>query len=188
MSGAPRRAAPLRAAAGRARAGIVAMGRGAALAVLALAALIPFAALLVLALTPVWGIWTAITLDGAGRGRWRLPSEGLPPGGGGWFTQVVNLPAEALRPIFGAGFLRAVCMFLTALALAVIPLAAPPLLAGIRQVSSAWHSTPPSSSWAPSRAPHANCCGTPAATPRRLSPSSAGWCAVSARRSSPTGA
>ena len=136
MSGGPRRAAPLRRTAGRARTGIVAIGRGAALAALALAALIPLAALLVLALTPLWGIWTAITLDGAGRGRWRLPAEVPLPGGGGWFTQVVNLPTEALRPVFGAGFLRAVCLFLTALALAVIPLAAPPLLAGIRQVSS----------------------------------------------------
>src|SRR5580693_5281204 len=110
MSGAPWRAAPLRAAAGRARAGIVAIGRGAALAALALAALIPFAALLVQALTPLWGIWTAITLDG--QGRRRLPAEVPLPGGGGWFAQVVNLPTEALRPIFGAGFLRAVCMFL----------------------------------------------------------------------------
>jgi hypothetical protein len=55
---------------------------------------------------------------------------------GGWFTQLVNLPTQAVRPIFGDGFFRAVCLFLTAIALAVIPLAAPPLLAGIRQVSS----------------------------------------------------
>jgi signal transduction histidine kinase len=88
----------------------------------------------VLALTPLWGIWTAVTLDG--QGRRRLPAEVPVPGGSGWFAQVVNLPTEALRPIFGAGFLRALCMFLTALALAVIPLAAPPLLASIRQVSS----------------------------------------------------
>jgi signal transduction histidine kinase len=134
MSGAPWRAAPLRAAAGRARAGIVAIGRGAVLAALALAALIPLAALLVLALTPLWGSWTAITLDG--QGRRRLPAGVLPSAGDGWFTRVVNLPTEALRPIFGAGFLRAVCLFLTALALTVVPLAAPSLLAGIRQVSS----------------------------------------------------
>jgi signal transduction histidine kinase len=134
MSGAPRRGAPLRWTAGRARAGIVAIGRGAALAALALAALIPLAALLVLALTPVWGIWVAFTLDGVPQRRRFV--EGLQPAGGGWFTQVVNLPIEAVRPIFGDGFFRAVCLFLTALALAVIPLAAPPLLAGIRQVSS----------------------------------------------------
>lgn len=133
MSGAPRRAALLRWTAGRAWAGIVATGRGAALAALALAALIPLAALLVLALTPLWGVWTAITLDG--QGRRRLPAE-LQPAGAGWFASVINLPTEALRPIFGAGFLRALCLFVTALALAVIPLAAPPLLAGIRQVSS----------------------------------------------------
>ena len=154
MSGTPRRGAALRWTAGRARAGIVAIGRGAALAVLALAALIPFAALLVLALTPLWGIWTAITLDG--QGRRRLPAEVPVPGGGGWFAQVVNLPTEALRPIFGAGFMRAVCMFLTALALAVIPLAAPPLLTGIRQVSSGvrvlsgrWAGVPIPSSYQP---------------------------------------
>jgi signal transduction histidine kinase len=134
MSGAPRRAAPLRWTAGRARAGIAAIGRGAVLAALALAALIPLAALLVLALTPLWGSWTAVTLDG--QGRRRLPAGVLPSAGDGWFTRVVNLPTEALRPIFGAGFLRAVCLFLTALAVAVIPLTAPPLLAGIRQVSS----------------------------------------------------
>jgi len=134
MSGAAWRAAPLRRTADGARAGIAAIGRGAALAVLALAALIPFAAVLVVALTPLWGIWTAITLDG--QGRRRLPTGVLPSADGGWFAQVVNLPTEALRPIFGAGFLRAVCLFLTALALAVIPLTAPPLLAGIRQVSS----------------------------------------------------
>jgi signal transduction histidine kinase len=133
MSGGPRRAAPLRWTAGRARAGIVAIGRGAVLAALALATVIPLAALLVLALTPLWGVWTAITLDG--QGRRRLPAE-LQPGGSGWFAPVVNLPTEALRPVFGAGFLRALCLFVTALALAVIPLAAPPLLAGIRQVSS----------------------------------------------------
>ena len=134
MSGAAWRAAPLRRTADGARAGIAAIGRGAALAVLALAALIPFAAVLVVALTPLWGSWTAITLDG--QGRRRLPTGVLPSADGGWFAQVVNLPTEALRPIFGAGFLRAVCLFLTALALAVIPLTAPPLLAGIRQVSS----------------------------------------------------
>jgi signal transduction histidine kinase len=134
MSGAPRRTAPLRWTAGRARAGIVAIGRGAALAGLALAALIPLATLLVLALTPLWGIWTAVTLDGVPQRR-RFVEE-LQPAGGGWFTQLVNLPTEAVRPIFGDGFFRTVCLFLTALALAVIPLAAPPLLAGIRQVSS----------------------------------------------------
>jgi signal transduction histidine kinase len=134
MSGDPRRAAPLRRTAGRARAGIVAIGRGAALAALALAALIPLAALLVLALTPLWGIWTAVTLDGVPQRRRFV--EGLQPSGGGWLAQVVNLPTEAFRPIFGDGFFRAVCLVLTALALAVIPLAAPPLLAGIRQVSS----------------------------------------------------
>jgi signal transduction histidine kinase len=134
MSGAPRRAAPLRWMAGRARAGIVAIGRGAALAALALAALIPLAALLVLALTPLWGIWTAVTLDGVPQRRRFV--EGLQPAGGGWFTQVVNLPIYAFRPVFGDGFFRAICLFLTALALAVIPLCAPPLLAVIRQVSS----------------------------------------------------
>jgi hypothetical protein len=88
----------------------------------------------VVALVPVWGIWTAITLDGVPQRRRFV--EGLQLASGGWFTQLVNLPTEAVRPIFGDGFLRAVCLFLTALALAVIPLAAPPLLAGIRQVSS----------------------------------------------------
>jgi signal transduction histidine kinase len=134
MSGAPRRAAPLRWTVGRARAGSAAIGRGAVLAALAALALIPLAALLVLALTPLWGIWTAITLDGVPQ-RHRFV-EGLQPVGGGWFTQLVSLPVEAVRPIFGDGFFRAVCLFLTALALAVIPLTAPPLLAGIRQVSS----------------------------------------------------
>jgi hypothetical protein len=120
MSGAPRRGAPLRWTAGPARAGIVAIGRGAALAALALAALIPLAALLVLVLTPVWGIWTAFTLDGVPQRRRFV--EGLQPAGGGWFTEMVSLPTEAVRPIFGDGFFRAVCLFLTALALAVIPL------------------------------------------------------------------
>jgi signal transduction histidine kinase len=134
MSGASRRAAPLRRTAGRARAGIVAIGRGVALTALALAALIPSAALLVLALTPLWGIWTAVTLDGVPQ-RHRFV-EGLQLAGGGWFAQLVNLPTEAFRPVFGDGFFRAVCLFLTALALAAVPLAAPPLLTGIRQASS----------------------------------------------------
>ncbi|HXT89084.1 MAG TPA: histidine kinase [Trebonia sp.] len=134
MSGAPRRGAPLRWTVGRVRAGIVAIGRGAALAALALAALIPLAALLVLALTPLWGTWVAITLDGVPQRRRFV--EGLQLADGGWFTQLVNLPTEAVRPIFGDGFFRAVCLVLTALALAVIPLAAPRLLAGLRQVSS----------------------------------------------------
>jgi signal transduction histidine kinase len=134
MSGDPRRAAPLRWTVGRARAGIVAIGRGAALAALALAALIPLAALLVLALTPLWGIWVAVTLDGVPQRRRFV--EGLQLADGGWLAQLVNLPTEAFRPIFGDGFFRAICLFLTALALAVIPLTAPPLLAGIRQVSS----------------------------------------------------
>jgi signal transduction histidine kinase len=154
MSGAPRRAAPLRWAAGRARGGIVAIGRGAALAALALAAFIPLAALLVLALTPLWGIWTAVTLDGVPQRR-RFVEE-LQPAGGGWFTRVVNLPTEAVQPIFGDGFFRAVCLFLTALALAVIPLVAPPLIAGIRQVTSGvrtlcgrWAGVPISSPYRP---------------------------------------
>lgn len=111
-----------------------------------------------LALTPLWGIWTAVTLDGVPHRR-RLV-EGLQPAVGGWFTQLVNLPTEAFRPLFGDGLFRAVCLVLTALALAVIPLAAPPLLAGIRQVSSGVRTL--CGRWV----------GVPVPSPRRLYPGS----------------
>jgi signal transduction histidine kinase len=129
------RAAPLRWTAGRARAGLTAIRHGFALATLALAGLIMLAALLPLAFMLLYGFWAALTLGGKPHPR------GLPPVGVRFvysvrFTRLLDLPVEAIRPIYGDGFLRTVSVFLVALAIAGFLLTAPPLLTRIRQVSS----------------------------------------------------